>query len=114
MRVPNADFDIVLYDPKRPAVLTMQVSLRERYKQADLECLVLRNVYRRAEIYLITLSAKEAPGISKKIESGDISGLNKCVLAETEEYSALLQELSQHTFSKAQAVMPLGGLCFPV
>lgn len=46
-RVPNADFDIVLYDSKRSVVLTMKVSMRERYKQADLEGLALRNVYRR-------------------------------------------------------------------
>ena len=35
--VPNADFDVVCYDPKQPVVLSMKASLRERYKQAGLE-----------------------------------------------------------------------------
>ena len=111
-RVPNADFDIVLYDAKRPVVLTMKVSLRERYKQADLEGLALRNVYRQAESYLITLEATEAPGVVSKIESGDVAGLDKCILANTEQYSELLKKLSGYRFSQAEKIMPINGVCF--
>ncbi len=34
-RVPNADFDVVLYQSNSPVVLTMKTSLRERYKLND-------------------------------------------------------------------------------
>lgn len=104
--VPNADFDVVCYHPRRPVVLSMKVSLRERYKQADLEGIALRQVYRNAECYLITLS-DEATGVSKKITDGDISGLNGCLRGDTKEFTELLKELKKRPFSQAQNIMPL-------
>lgn len=57
--VPNATYDIVLYNSDGyPITLSIKTSLRERYKQADLEGLALKNVHRRAKNYLITLSAR--------------------------------------------------------
>lgn len=111
-QVPNADFDVVCYHPKRPVVLSMKVSLRERYKQADLEGIALRQVYRNAECYL-TLS-DEAVGVSRKIADGDIAGLNACVMANTPDYTALLTSLNQRDFQEATAVMPITGRVFPV
>lgn len=111
--VPNADFDVVLYDKLRPVVLTMKVSLRERYKQADLEGLALRQVYRRATSYLITLS-EEAHNVEQKISEGSVSGLDRCVLANTPEYTELLNELAQRSFSLAEMIMPISGTAFPV
>lgn len=105
--VPNADFDIVCYDPRRPVVLSAKVSLRERYKQADLEGMILRQVYRGAESYLITLSAGESRAVQSKIESGDVAGLTRCVLADSPDYDALLSELKTRTFSLSEAIEPL-------
>src|SRR2546421_9618463 len=66
--VPNATYDIVLYSSANfPITLSIKTSLRERYKQADLEGLALKNVHRRVKNYLITLSAKEYEGVRKKI-----------------------------------------------
>lgn len=112
--VPNADFDVVLYDKLRPVVLTMKVSLRERYKQADLEGLALRQVYRQAASYLITLSDTEARKIEQKISEGSVSGLDRCVLANTPEYTELLNELAERSFSLAEVIMPISGIAFPV
>lgn len=112
--VPNADFDVVCYNPDRPVVLSMKVSLRERYKQADLEGFALRQVYRNAESYLITLSPDEGIGVSKKIVSGEIAGLTACILADTPDYSALLNELKTRQFTHAESIMPLAGKVFPV
>ena len=64
--VPEADFDIVLYDERFPVVLTMKTSLRERYKQAVLEGLALARVYPRAQSHLIALS-DEGNKVSEKI-----------------------------------------------
>ena len=105
--VPNADFDVALYDPVDPVVLSMKVSLRERYKQADLEGGALRQVYRRAKCYLITLSNDEALGIRRKIQNGDINGLDRCVLANEEEYTELIDELKLKNFQEAQDINPL-------
>jgi len=111
--VPNADFDVACYNPKRPVVLSMKVSLRERYKQADLEGMALRQVYRNAESYLITLS-NEATLVSQKITEGDISGLAGCLIASNPEYTALLASLKKREFSVAIAVQPITGTVFPV
>lgn len=107
--VPNAEFDIVLYNDTKPVVLTLKVSLRERYKQSDLEGLALRHVYRGAKSFLITLSENEAPLVKSKISKGDISGLDDCMLANTKEFDDLIKYLSGRKFQKAEYVMPISG-----
>lgn len=111
--VPNADFDVVLYHRSSPVVLTMKVSMRERYKQSVLEGSALWQVYRNAETWLITLEAKEAPNVQRKIETGEIVGVNGCILASTPEYNKLLNSLKTRQFQLAEAVVPLTGKHFP-
>ncbi len=106
--VPNADFDVVLYHPRRPVALSVKTSLRERYKQADLEGLALRQVYRGAESYLLTLS-EEWGLVQQKIESGEVTGLTACLLANTDAYDNLLSTLKQRTFELAKQITPLHG-----
>jgi hypothetical protein len=108
--VPNATYDIVLYNSENyPITLSIKTSLRERYKQADLEGLALKNVHRRAKNYLITLSAKEYEGVKKKIQEGDIAGLDKIILADSKDFDDLLSELSQMSFIKPEAVKVIKG-----
>lgn len=105
--VPEADFDLVCYDPVQPVVLSMKVSLRERWKQADHEGLILKQVYRKSESYLITLSNVEAVNISKKISGGNTSGLNGCIVASQSKYTEFLTQLKKRCFSIATEVQPL-------
>ena len=107
--VPNANFDIVLYEPKRPVVLSCKTSLRERYKQADLEGMALNQVYRNAECHLITLDHTEARRTVGKIKEYDVAGLTACHLADTEEFTKLLEELSRREFFEASVIMPIKG-----
>lgn len=105
--VPNADFDILLYDTREPIILTMKTTLRERYKQADLEGLVLKQVYRHAKSYLITLSEGEADSVNSKIDKGDVTGLEKCITASSEVYSEFIDSLKNITFSEAESIQPV-------
>ncbi|CAG8603254.1 12039_t:CDS:2 [Racocetra persica] len=99
--VPNANYDIALYNSEGyPIVLSIKTSLRERYKQADLEGMALKNVHRRAKSYLITLSAKEYEGVKRKIKEGDVAGLDEIILADTEKFDNLLDELANNSFVK--------------
>ena len=107
-QVPNADFDIALYHPRRPVVLSARTSLRERYQQADLEGLALRQVYRNAEIYLLTLSG-ESVGVQKKIKEGYVTGLTACIKADTIHYDKLLVHLKSISFEFAKEIKPLEG-----
>ena len=106
--VPNADFDLVCYHPRRPVVLSAKVSLRERYKQADLEGFALRQVYRNARSYLLTLS-DEHIGVQEKIREGDVAGLVDCIRADSPAYDTLLDELKSESFSLAEEIIPIEG-----
>lgn len=96
--VPNARFDLMLYSEEiGPIVLSAKTSLRERYKQADLESQALRDVHRRSKTYLITLGEKEALNVRKKIESGDVTNLDNVVLADKPEFDEFIKSLTKYT-----------------
>lgn len=110
-KIPNAVFDIVLYNKKSPIVLTVKTSLRERYKQADLEGIALKQVYRKSKVYLITLSDKDSSDtdVKVKIEEGSVTGIDECYLANKEEFECLLKELKKETFIRAKEILPIEG-----
>ena len=103
--VPNVDFDFVLYSKEfGPVVLSAKTSLRERYKQADLEGMMLRQVHRRSKCYLLTLNQSEAANVRRKISSGEVLGLDDVILATSEDFDGLVSELSGYTYVKPPKV----------
>ncbi len=101
--VPNVKFDTILYTQARPISLSLKTSLRERYKQADLEAIALQHVHRRAESYLLTLDSDEAELCKEKIKSGDIIGLNEIIDCNTSDIDNLINELRQIKSELAEA-----------
>jgi len=96
--VPNSKFDILLYDAQGwPISLSIKTSLRERYKQADLEAMAMKQVHRKAESFLITLNETEANVQSKKIEKRDLVALDKIILATSSDFDQLVSNLSKRT-----------------
>jgi hypothetical protein len=94
--VPNVIFDLVLYTKEYgPVVLSIKTSLRERYKQVDLEGTVLRNVHRRARTYLITANKNEAASVNRKITGFDVQGIEKVVYAFGKDMDELVVFLMQ-------------------
>ena len=91
--VPNVEFDTILYTPSRPISLSLKTSLRERYKQADLEAIALVHVHRRAKSYLLTLDPTEAAICKSKVKSGEIIGLDGIVDCNTSDIDNLITEL---------------------
>lgn len=103
--VPNARFDLMFYTHEiGPIVLSAKTSLRERYKQADLESLALRAVYRRSKTFLVTLNENEARGVQSKINSGDVTSLDRCVVATKPEFDDLIDELRSYKMIQAPVV----------
>ena len=103
--VPNAKFDAVLYAEGRgPIGLSLKTSLRERYKQADLEAVALKYVHRKAENYLLTMDPNEAVAVSEKIKKGDALGLNEAILATAKEFDTFIEELKKNTYTTPEAV----------
>lgn len=93
--VPNVDFDLLLYTKEKPIVLSAKTSLRERYKQADLEAIALKYVHRKAESYLLTLDKGEAESVNRKIKEGGVIGINKVILATSLELNKFVSDLKE-------------------
>lgn len=103
--VPNADYDFLLYcKEKGPIVLSAKTSLRERYKQADLEAVALKYVYRKSESYLITIDEREASVIQSKVVNGDVIGINRVIYTLTDEFDRFISYLKSYKFEQAGSV----------
>jgi hypothetical protein len=76
--VPNAFNDVLVWSKEfGPVVISCKTSLRERYKQADLEAATLRMHYPAGKFYLLTLDRdhKHIFRVRKKIKVGGIIAL---------------------------------------
>lgn len=99
--VPNVIYDLMFYTAVRgPICWSVKTSLRERYKQADLESIALKYVHRKALSYLITLNEKEAKNVKRKVESGDVIGLDDVIVATQPEFDDLVAELKRFDFNE--------------
>ncbi len=99
--VPNVIYDLMFYSAERgPICWSVKTSLRERYKQADLESIALKYVHRKALSYLITLEKNEAKGVKAKIKTGDVIGLDDVIVATEPEFDILVKELKAYKFEK--------------
>ncbi len=103
--VPNVIYDLMFYSSERgPICWSVKTSLRERYKQADLESIALKYVHRKALSYLITLNETEAAGVKAKIKTGDVIGLDDVIIATKPEFDILVQELKAFQFEEPPTV----------
>lgn len=103
--VPNVIYDLMFYTTERgPICISAKTSLRERYKQADLEAIALKYVHRKALSYLVTLEVKEAKKVKAKIKSGDVIGLDKVIVATSCDFNDLIDELKTFNFSEPPTV----------
>lgn len=107
--VPNVNFDALLYCKSAPVSLSLKTSLRERYKQADLEAIALKYVHRRSKCYLLTMDTKEANAQKGKILSGDIIGLDKIIDCNTDDIDKLIANLKQTDFEMSEEIEVVQG-----
>lgn len=99
--VPNVKYDIVLYTQEQyPISLSLKTSLRERYKQADLEAVALKYVHRKAKCYLLSLDESEVREVKNKIENGSVLGLDGVICATTNEFNDFIADLRAKEYIK--------------
>lgn len=97
--IPNVVYDIVFYTENNvPISISLKTSLRERKKQADLEAIVLKNVYRKSECYLVSLEKDEVKKAKKELQDGDLLGLDDVILADCQEFDDFIDNLKEKTF----------------
>ena len=100
--VPNVKFDLIMYEEGRgPIALSVKTSLRERYKQADLEAMALRTVFRHSKTYLITMNAAESVKQQEKLEEGNLAALDQILLATSAEFDVLIADLANRKLVKS-------------
>lgn len=103
--VPNVRYDILTYCKEfGPIAFFLKTSLRERYKQADLEAIALKYVHRKAKCYILTLDAKECHVANNKIKNGDVIGINECILCTSPRFNEFIAELKSYYFELAGKV----------
>lgn len=102
--VPNIEFDTILYSQENPICLSLKTSLRERYKQADLEAIALKYVHRKAKSFLLTLDEKEAKTTKSKIPEGLLIGLDDVIDCHTEQLDELLDILKSIKFCESKKI----------
>lgn len=97
--VPNVNYDFMLYSKEFwPICISAKTSLRERYKQADLEAIALKYVHRKSKSFLLTMDEKEANSVKQKIKKWDVIGLDDVVLWDMKEFDELITYLKTLIF----------------
>ena len=103
--VPNVEFDFVAYSKKfGPIILSAKTSLRERYKQADLEGMMVRQMHRKAKSFLITLNSKEARVVNAKIDTGQVLGLDSVVVATDIAFDHLIDDIKMYEYFEPEKI----------
>jgi len=107
--VNNANFDFLLWaKPNSPITISAKTSLRERYKQADLESFAIKSVYRRSENFLVTLHSNELEVRLRKMKSGEeFSSLDQMIAADKPEFDNFVHDLAQKSFDVPQPFDPI-------
>lgn len=100
--VPNVDFDMVLYNRKTPVAISAKTSLRERWKQADIESMALKYVHRKAKCYLLTLSKTEVA--TRRKEENSYVGIDEFVIANEPEFDTWLEEIKTIAFRESESI----------
>lgn len=77
-----------------PIAISAKTSLRERYKQADLESVSLKYVHRKARCFLVTMDKEEAARLERKRINGDLLGIDEIVLGDEESFNGMVAFLS--------------------
>lgn len=109
--VPNVIYDFLIYCQNMPIAISAKTSLRERYKQADLEGIALKYVHRKAKSYLLTLSTREANTLKEKIKDGQIIGIDKIIDINSDDINELVAYIKTSQPQVAGSVQIISGNC---
>ena len=97
--VPNVDFDVICFTEEQyPIAISLKTSLRERYKQADLEAIALKYVHRNAKNYLILLKSDETASFKQKLKKGELLGINEVIAADDVEFDEFVDNMKKSKY----------------
>ena len=105
--IPNSKFDFLCFDDEAPIIISVKISLAERWRQSAFEGLVLKQVYRRSESYVITNNEKDAINRNKDIEKNKILGIDHVYYIQSSEMNGFIDRLKLLKFKKADLINPV-------
>jgi len=97
--VNNAIYDFIIYTEKfGPVSLSAKINLKERWKQADLEALALKHIFRSSESFVITMNSQETK--ERQAMMKDCMAINDFILGDQPGFDALLVNLKSQKLFK--------------
>ena len=69
-----------------------------------MESIALKYVHRKSLSYLITLEEREASSVKEKIKTGDVIGLDNVIVATSNEFDDLVENLKTFVFEEPPTV----------
>lgn len=97
--VPSAIFDVFLYNESSPIAISIKTTLRERWKQADLEALAIKQVHKQAFCYVLTVSTNEVK--TRRKNDSSYNGLDGFILANAKEFDDFIDDIKKQNFTIA-------------
>lgn len=95
-----------------PIIISCKTSLRERWKQAELEGRLLKLKFPKAESYLITLHKQEAQRLREGIRKETVTGIDKVYLGDEPEFDEFVDRMKMTGLTVVEPILPLDGTEF--
>lgn len=101
--IPNVNYDIIIYTNNiGPISISAKTSLRERYKQADLEAVALKYIHRKAKTFLVSMDSKAMGNLKKHPDSA--MGIDAFIQANTAEFDNMIDFVGKNMLGLAPKV----------
>ena len=100
--VPNVRFDFILFeDPAKPIIISLKTSLRERYKQVELEAYYCKQVYKQAKCIFISLDSEGVRGAEVKKKLFEVLYIDEFVVGTENQFDLLIKNLKNYDYHKS-------------
>lgn len=101
--IPYVNYDLIIYTTNiGPISLSIKTSLRERWKQADLEAVALKYIHRKSKSYVITLDTSAVR--LRRVDLSQSLGIDDFVLADQTEFDELVKSIKIHNLGLSPKV----------
>ena len=111
--LPHDKYDIAAWTQDgHPIIVSCKTSLRERWKQAELEGRILKLRYIGAESYLVMLDRVGGTRIRNRVNSGEANGLDRIYLADNPEYDDFVEHMLTVGLMDVEPILPIDGKKF--
>lgn len=100
--VPNVRFDFVLFENQmKPIIVSLKTSLRERYKQVELEAYYCKQVYKQAECVFISLDSAGVRSVEVKKKLFEVLYIDEFIIATDNKFDSLIKRFKNNDYQRA-------------